>query len=973
MAVSHHNAFELVKSKNIASLNIEYQEFLHKNTGAKHIHLAADSDENVFMAAFRTVPTNSKGVAHILEHVVLCGSEKYPVNDPFMAMTSRSLKTFMNAFTSSDWTAYPFATQSVKDFDNLMSVYLDAVFAPRLEPLAFAQEGHRLEFAEVNNPESDLLFKGVVFNEMKGALSADNELLAEAIANHLFRTTTYHYNSGGDPEHITDLTYDEFKAFYDVHYHPSNAVFFTYGNLSAERHQQQLETLALNKFSAADSRIEVPKEQRYTSPKNVVVDYPVAASADLNNKTYITVNWLLGESTNIEQMFDTQLLVNLIYGNAASPLKKALQNTPLATALAPVGALDNNRREMVFSVGVAGSNPDNAQEIEQLVLSTLQDIADNGLPQQMVDAFLHQFELSQREARGGMYPYGLQQLLKMLNMTTHYGAPEEALDGDTVLSRLREKVQDPSFIKGLVQRVIDNPHRLTLVMQPSTTLAEQKQQAEHAKLADIKASLSTEEKQAIVDNANALLARQSREEDKNLLPKVTLQDVSTEVEYIQPDSVTEQGILTHAYQTGINGLVYQELTVAMPQLSNDEMKLLPIYTSLVANLGVGELDYLQTQMAKSNILGKFNCFASIEGDKDSADVLHAHLHFRANGLNKNQTDIAEFILNTVQNIRFDEMKRISELVSTIRANLERSITRNGHKLVEQSASANMSKAGGVSELLSGLSLVKFVKELEQQIQDDAQLTEFSQSLQRIHQKVTQQPRQAFILSEPNSLAKFVTKLQSQWVTADAKSKKETIELSEQPDINLTRQNTAWVINTQVNFCAVAYPTVAMTHPDAAKLAILGHLLKQNYLHQYVREQGGAYGSAATQNNRTASFTMSSYRDPRLSDTLQDFDGAANWVATSTITDDMMESAILTQIADMDKPKPPQDKVYNAYYQQLEGLTLTARQNFREQLLAVTQQDVKAVAAQYLVKQNATVSVITNEQNAQSLGFMQVNL
>ena len=241
MSANTHSAFELLRTESVPSLKVIYEEYRHRETGAQHIHLASDNSENVFLVALRTVPMDSTGVAHILEHTALCGSEKYPVRDPFFMMIRRSLNTFMNAFTSSDWTAYPFASQNKKDFNNLLDVYLDAVFFARLDPLDFAQEGHRMEFADPNDSSTELTFKGVVFNEMKGAMSSINSVLWQTMSKYLYPTSTYHYNSGGDPENIPDLTYEQFIEFYKTHYHPSNAIFLTFGDIPAAEHQEKFQ------------------------------------------------------------------------------------------------------------------------------------------------------------------------------------------------------------------------------------------------------------------------------------------------------------------------------------------------------------------------------------------------------------------------------------------------------------------------------------------------------------------------------------------------------------------------------------------------------------------------------------------------------------------------------------------------------------------------------------------------------------
>jgi Zn-dependent M16 (insulinase) family peptidase len=286
---SAHPAFTPLRQQTIDSLNIRVEQFEHTATGAMHYHLAADYSENVFLVAQRTVPQDSTGVAHILEHTALCGSERYPVRDPFFMMLRRSLNTFMNAFTSSDWTAYPFASQNRKDFDNLLQVYLDAVFFSRLDPLDFAQEGHRVEFAEPDNPESDLVFKGVVFNEMKGAMSSVTSTLWQKLCEQLFPSTTYHYNSGGDPEHIPDLSYQQLVDFYRSHYHPSNSIFMTFGDIPAAELQAVFEERALQRFQRLDQRIQVRAERRLDAPLRIEDCYAFDESGSTDNRTHLVM------------------------------------------------------------------------------------------------------------------------------------------------------------------------------------------------------------------------------------------------------------------------------------------------------------------------------------------------------------------------------------------------------------------------------------------------------------------------------------------------------------------------------------------------------------------------------------------------------------------------------------------------------------------------------------------------------------
>jgi Zn-dependent M16 (insulinase) family peptidase len=418
-----HPAFEPVRQETIESLNITVEQFEHRATGAVHYHIASENNENVFLVALRTVPEDSTGVAHILEHTALCGSERFPVRDPFFMMLRRSLNTFMNAFTSSDWTAYPFASQNRKDFDNLLDVYLDAVFFSRLDPLDFAQEGHRVEFAEPGNADSDLVFKGVVFNEMKGAMSSVTSTLWHALCENLFPTSTYHYNSGGDPAHIPDLSYDQLKAFYRSHYHPSNAIFMTFGDIPAIELQGEFEEKALKKFDKLDQRIEVKPEQRLPEPQHISGSYAFDESGSTERKTHIVMGWMLGESADLEQLLEAQLLSSVLMENSASPLQHALETTKLGQAPSPLCGLEDSMREMVFCCGIEGSEADNAEALEALVLKVIADVAAKGVDHDRLEAVLHQLELHQREISGDSYPYGLQLIMQALGCATHYSDP----------------------------------------------------------------------------------------------------------------------------------------------------------------------------------------------------------------------------------------------------------------------------------------------------------------------------------------------------------------------------------------------------------------------------------------------------------------------------------------------------------------------------------------------------------------------
>lgn len=965
-----HPAFELLRTHAIDALNLRVEEYRHKVTGAQHIHLAADNDENVFLVALRTVPHDSTGVAHILEHTALCGSQKYPVRDPFFMMVRRSLNTFMNAFTSSDWTAYPFASQNQKDFNNLLDVYLDAVFFSRLDELDFAQEGHRVEFAETENPDSDLVFKGVVFNEMKGAMSSVSSQLWHTLCKYLYPTTTYHHNSGGEPEDIPNLTYQQLQSFYSTHYHPSNAIFMTYGDIPAATHQEKFESQALSKFEKLDHLISVPDEKRYHAPIVVEEAYPIDEneSDDIEQKNHVVVAWLLGKATELEEALEAQLLSNVLLDNSASPLQQALETSELGNAPSPLCGLDDSSREMAFVCGLEGCKLEDAGNVEALILNTLQKVANEGVPQADIEAALHQLELSQREVGGDGYPYGLQLILTGLTSATHRGDPIALLDLEVALENLRRKVHKPDFIQALARRwLIDNTHRVRLTLRPDTNMNARIKAAETERLAKLKARLTDAEKAAIIARSKALQARQLQQDDESILPKVGLADIPPHLHYTAGSHESINGFPLRCYNAGTNGLVYQQITCKLPELTHQQLQLLSLYGLCLTELGVGDKDYLATQRWQAEVVGAISAFSSIRGTGDDVQKIDAYITLSAKALNRNSKAMNELMQTTLLHARFDELDRLRELIAQNRSRREQSITGHGHSLAMTAACAGMSPAAKVAHELSGLAGIVAVKELDSRLDEGQQLADFAAQLAAIHQLVITAPRQFLVVGEQEHLDSYRSDLHSYWPQEPANTNFVPFALA--PVSTQVRE--AWITNTQVNFCAKAYPTVPSEHPDAAALTVLGGFLRNGYLHRAIREQGGAYGGGASQDSNSASFRFYSYRDPRLTETLKDFDDSLTWLAETDHTWQSVEEAILGVVSSIDKPGSPAGEAKSTYQAELFGRTREKREAFRNQIVKVTLADLQRVAKTYLLPEKASIALVTHsgqKDTAEQLGL-----
>ncbi|TNE83845.1 MAG: peptidase M16, partial [Gammaproteobacteria bacterium] len=812
-----------------------------------------------------------------------------------------------------------------------------------------------IEFAEPENPDSPLVYKGVVYNEMKGAMSSAPATLWHTMCEYLYPTTTYHYNSGGDPACIPDLTYQQLKSFYKTHYHPSNATFMTFGDIPAAELQADFESHALSRFDKLDINIAVPDEQRYSAPLAVERPYAFNEEGSTEEKTHIIMGWLLGKATDLEASMEAHLLSSVLLDNSASPLQKALETTELGTAPSPLCGLDDSQRELCFICGIEGSEADRADALEQLLLDVLRDVAENGIPQEQLEASLHQLELQQREIGGDGHPYGLQLILTALTSATHRGDPIALLNLDPVLEKLRANIQNPEYIKQLARKLLlDNPHRVRLTMVPDTQLSAQREAEEAKKLAAIKNSLDEAGKQALVERAEALKLRQEKKDDESILPKVDLEDVPPEMAYVAATERQASPLPLTSYGAGTNGLVYQQIILPLPALSDEQLDLLPIYCQSLTELGVGDKDYLATQLWQSRVCGSINAYASVRGRPDNEQSLSGHMTLSAKGLTRNQTDLSDLMQSTLEQVRFDELSRIRELIAQTRARRESSVTGHGHVLAMTAAASGISPGARLAHHWSGLAGIKQIKQLDKALADKAELENLAAQLAGIHQLMLSAPRQYLLVGEDEKLADYKQTLQQHFAAVDNPA----FQAFGQPEIHQPVAE-LWKASTQVNFCARAYPTVPVSHPDAAPLTVLGGFLRNGYLHRAIREQGGAYGGGASQENNVAAFRFFSYRDPRIDGTLNDFDASLNWLQNESHEWQQVEEAILGVIGSIDKPGSPAGEAKETFHAELYGRSREVRETFRNRVRQVQLDDLKRVAATYLTPERASTAVITN--------------
>ena len=930
--------FNLEDQKYIKLLDLNAQIYTESEFKCKHIHLDSSSDEKVFMVAFRTIPEDSTGVAHILEHTALCGSKKYPVRDPFFMMIRRSLNTFMNAFTSSDWTAYPFATLNDKDFNNLLSVYLDSSFFPNLDELDFFQEGHRLEYSDSSDIDNELEIKGVVYNEMKGAMSSVSSQLWHGLSKHLYSSSTYKHNSGGNPEDIIDLTHEYLVDFHKKHYHPSNATFFTFGDIDPFKIQEYIKKNVLGNFEPSNQSIKVENEKRITSPKTVTEFYNPMPNDEENH--HVVLSWLLGESHDPIELLESYLMSNILLDNSASPLRKALENTELGRSLSPLTGLETDHKELVFAAGLEGVESGKQMEVEELILDCLKDIVKNGISEELIASSLHQLEIRQREITGSGMPYGLQIMLSCLPACVHNDDPLRVLDLDSSFSVIKSNLKSNKYIENLIKKkIIENTHRVNYSLVPDPNFNNKNEEKIKNKVLQKSKNLSQEDKQQIIDLASNLKERQEAIDNPEILPKVTKEDIPSSRTYANPSIVKNKNINNYYYETGTNGITYHSMIFPCNNLSDEEFKVASLFGSTLTEIGIGKMNYEEVQKIQSAITGGISSnFVLLPNAKENKHNLGLKISSKC--LEKNEEQMQKLMLQTLSEAKFENKDRIKDMLNFISSGNERSIIQNGHMLAMSNAGAQVNNIAATNDMAAGINFITNTSNLSKNIDKQDNLSDYLDLFASIKSKIATTPIRTFTASSLN---------QSQ-TGIGYKFRDSVGPFDSQNYFDIQDRSIGWITGAQVCYCAEAFPTVDSFHDDAPILSVLGAVLRNGYLHSAIREKGGAYGSGATQDSHNKVFKFFSYRDPRCSETFNDFAKSREW-ALKNITAEHLEEGVLGVISSIDKPLSPYGEAMNDFSNTLDNKDKDKRLHFRSRVKDCTVNELVNVAGKYLFNES----------------------
>ncbi|MCU0555766.1 MAG: insulinase family protein [Desulfobacterales bacterium] len=962
------SGYSLKRVETLAEIRSVYFELEHDRTGARHVHIQNDDHENTFSVAFKTVPTDSTGVAHILEHTVLCGSRKYPVRDPFFSMLKRSLSTFMNAFTASDWTMYPFSTQNRKDFYNLMDVYLDATFYPTLGELNFKQEGIRLEpvpAADSGQP-SKLVYKGVVYNEMKGAMSSPDQVMARSLLNALYPDTTYSHNSGGDPAAIPQLTHSQLIAFHRRHYHPSNAYFYTYGDLPLAEHLTFIDRKVLTHFARIDPQTEVISQPRWPAPRTVTCPYPFDKGEDPAKKYQVCLAWLTADIQDTFEVLVLTLLEQILLGNSASPLRKALIDSGLGTALSDAAGFVPDHRDTMFAAGLKDVQQADADQVAAIIDGVLRGLAQDGVDRELVEAAIHQLEFHRKEITNTPYPYGLKLMLFFSGGWFHGGDPVRAFQFDADLDRIRAALAAKPFFENRIRRYfIDNPHRVLFTLAPDQQMADAAEERVAAELAAIRAELSAPEVEKIAADAEALVRLQEGVEDLSVLPTLALSDIPPAVQSVYP-SAPRAGCGAVFFDQPTSGIFYFAAAIDAGSVPESQLALAPFFCHAFSRIGSSRRDYIEMARRIDRYTGGIGLSASARTRFDAAGDCLAFVTFNGKCLARNIEPMFEILREMVEAFDFSDLTRLRTLLLEYRAGLESMVVQNGHRLAISLAARHFSTAAMLSEIWSGVHHLKFIKAVSQRLSDDdlnrlaGELSALGRLLlKRGHLKIA-------LVGESSALdraAPLAAGLENCLPPGSAAAgfRPPVLQLPPEPPFE------GWSTATAVSFVARAFQTVRMNHPDAPALAVIAKLLRSLFLHREIREKGGAYGGFALYGAEDGLFCLGSYRDPHVVSTLRVYEAAAGFIRSGSYTDEDIKEAVLQICSEIDKPDPPGPAARKAFYRGIIGLRDAAREDYKTRLLAISRDQVRSAAETYFsaTGKPPAVAVISGEDKLQA--------
>ena len=926
--------YELIEERNLEDLNSKGLVFRHKKSGARVAVISNEDDNKVFYIGFRTPAEDSTGAPHIIEHSVLCGSDKYPVKDPFVELVKGSLNTFLNAMTYPDKTIYPVASCNDKDFQNLMGVYMDAVFHPNIYKFEeiFKQEGWHYELEDADAP---ITINGVVYNEMKGAFSSAEDVLSRQILNSLFPDTCYANESGGDPEVIPTLTYEAFLDFHSRYYHPSNSYIYLYGDMDIVEKLQWLDEEYLSHYEQTEPHSEVKTQEAFETPVELVKKYSISSTESEENNTYLSYNIVLGDTLDAKlyQAFD--ILDYALVGAPGAPIKKALIDAGIGSEIG--GGYDSSIKQPTFSVIAKNANTSDKEAFLQIIRSTMEDLVKNGLSKKALLAGINSSEFRYREADYGSLPkgllYGIQALESWL-----YDEKEVFLhlEANSVYAYLKEQVETNYFEELLRKYFLENTHASVVIVEPEKGLNAKKEAELEEQLKAYKESLSEADIEQLVADTEGLKAYQeelSSKEDLNKIPMLARCDMKKEAApYINEERYMDETLVMH-HDIFSNGIVYLALLFDISDFSVEEMPYVSMLKSILGYIDTENYSYGDFANEVNLHTGGVGSTVGLYPSVHNKDDLKVCFEIRTKALLNKLGDARKLVEEMLFTSRFEDEKRLKEVISELKSRQQMLLSSSAHSVASTRAMTYFSRTAAYRNVIDTYQVLADI-EAHFDEKKDALIKELKALTERIF---TKQRMMVSITCTKEDYAIAETELK---LLKDKLYNGEGVSATA-AEIVFEQKNEGFMDASQVQYVARAGNYRAHGFEYHGALRILKVILGYDYLWNNIRVKGGAYG-CMNGFMRNGDTYFVSYRDPNLSKTNEVYDGIPAYLEQFKADEREMTKYIIGTISDMDTPMNPFAKGERSMTAYLQGLSFEELQKERDEVIGATDADIRGL-------------------------------
>lgn len=922
--------FCLRECREIKEINSVGYLMEHEKSGAQLLYLKNEDDNKVFSISFRTPPSDDTGVAHIVEHSVLCGSRKFPLKEPFVELVKGSLNTFLNAMTFPDKTMYPIASRNDKDFHNLMDVYLDAVFYPSMheEREILMQEGWHYELDE----NDELIYRGVVYNEMKGALSSPESVLDQKIMESLFPDTTYGYESGGEPDAIPNLTQEAFLSFHRAYYHPSNSYIFLYGDCDIEEKLAFLDEAYLSKFSRQEVDSKVAYQPLFDVPREVCESYPISAGEEKTDKTFLSLNYIVGEAKEAETVLAMQILAHLLLKSQAAPLKKALSDAGIGKDVS--GSVTDSLLQPTLSIWLSGANKEDAPQFTEVVKSTLREMVAQGIDKELIEASINLIEFKLREADFGRTPKGLIYGINVMNSWLYDESPFIYLEYEEALRNIKTALHTDYFERLINERILRNSHETMVALVPEAGLAERKAGELREKLARYKETLSAEQLEQIREDAKKLALRQETPDSPEALATIPLlarEDLNA-VEPILPCAEkTECGVkvLHHAIPT--NKITYLTMYFNASVLAQEDLLYGYLLVELLGKVDTEKYSYESLANRINLETGGIGYDLLAYAVEDGSREYDPRLRVKGKVLTEKIGRLTELMAEILTTSRFDDAKRMKELIGRIRENLSMYLLKSGHSIAMERALSYVSAVAQYNAC-GIVPLFDFVDHLDKNF--DTQKELLAEKLRTVAKQLFR--KAGLVVSVTTDEEDYAT-FRAAWQVLD-RSLADAVYPTAQYHYSFDKKNEGLMTAGKVQYVVKGANFRALGYEYTGSLKVVETILKYDYLWNKIRVQGGAYGALA-QFRRNGNMILGSYRDPNLAETVAVFDATGDYLADFVVDEREMTKYIIGTMSGLETPLTPTMKGDAAAECYLRGITYDDLQRERTAILNTTQEDI----------------------------------